>query len=87
MGVEWTDSADKHGIPHEDVLYAMANAEASAEIEGHPEETTIVYVGHPHGQTSRYLEVIAANRPPRELIIFHAMELTDTYRWLLDEGK
>ncbi|MFC4904911.1 hypothetical protein [Kocuria oceani] len=65
----------------------MAHAEVSAEVEGHPGEVTVVYVGHPHGQTERYLEVIAVHRPPRDLVIFHAMELTDLYRYLLYEGE
>lgn len=87
MTVEWTTSADRHGIPREDALYAMANHEALAELEGRPEERTVVYVGHPHGQTDRYIEVIAAHREPRTVVVFHAMELTDVYRYLLHEGK
>lgn len=62
MGVEWTESAAKHGIPREDVLYAMMHHEATAELEADAEERTVVYVGHPHGQTDRYIEVIAAHR-------------------------
>ncbi len=87
MGIEFTPSADRHGIPHADSLYAMTHAEASAEVEGMPGETTMVYIGRPHGQTDRYLEVIAAHRPPRTVVIFHSMELTDLYRDLLTEGK
>lgn len=87
MAIEWAGSADRHGIPHEDAMYAIANAEASAEVEGRPDEVTVVYVGHPHAQTDRYLEVIAVRRPPRDLVIFHVMELTDLYRHLLYEGE
>lgn len=42
--------------------------------------------GTPHAQTDRYLEVIAAHRPPRSIVIFHVMELIDTYRHLLHKG-
>ncbi len=87
MGVEFTDSADKHRVPHEDTLYAMLHAEASAEIDGYPGEVTIVYVGRPHEQTDDYLEVIAAHRPPRDITIFHSMPLSDIFRHLLDERK
>ncbi|MGC0273462.1 hypothetical protein ACO0LV_10780 [Pseudactinotalea sp. Z1739] len=87
MGVEWTLSADKHGVTREDALYAMMHAEATAEVDGEPGEQTIVYVGHPHEQTDRYLEVIAAHRPPRTIIIFHVMPLTDNFRHLLYEGE
>ncbi|WP_201276641.1 hypothetical protein [Marisediminicola senii] len=86
MGVEWTRSADKHDVPREDALYVMMHFQVSAEVEGEPGETTIVYVGHPHGQTERYLEVIAAHRAPRTIIIFDVMPLTDAFRHLLSKG-
>lgn len=85
--VEWTQSAARHGIAREDALYAMIHHEATAELEGNPGERTVVYVGHLHGQTDRYIEVIAAHREPRTVVIFHAMELTDVYRHLLYEGN
>lgn len=87
MGITYTASADKLGIPREDSLHAMLNATAWAEIEGHPGETTIVYVGHPHAQTGRYIEVIAAHHPPGTVTIFHSMPLSDLFRHLLDEGN
>lgn len=87
MAVTWKPSADRHGIPREDALYAMMHHEVSAEIDGEPGETTMVYIGHPHGQTDRYLEVIAAYRPPRTIEIFHVMPLTDNYRHVLYEGE
>lgn len=86
MGVEWTDSAARHGVSQTDALYAMTHAQVSAEVDGLPGQRTVVYVGHPHAQTERYLEVIAAHLPPRSIVIFHVMELTDTYRHLLHEG-
>ncbi|WP_164860200.1 hypothetical protein [Rathayibacter iranicus] len=46
--------------------------------------SSTVYVGHPHPQTDRYIEVIAAMRPPRTLTIFHVMELSELYRHLLN---
>lgn len=61
MGVERTRSADKHGITREGALCAMMHAEVTAEIEGEPGDQTIVYIGHSHGRTERYLEVIAAH--------------------------
>jgi hypothetical protein len=82
MPIEWTFSADKHGIPHADALYAIGHAVGSEEVVGRPGETTTVFVGHPHGQTDRYIEVIVAMRPPRDLVIFHVMPLTDLYRHL-----
>jgi hypothetical protein len=85
MAVEWTASADKHGIPREDALYAIANAVGSEEVHGLSGEVTTVYVGHPHPHTARHIEVIAAAIPPRRLRIFHVSELTDHYRHLVPE--
>ncbi len=87
MGVRFTSSADKHGIPREDSLYAIMHAEASAEVAGEPGETTMVYVGYPHAQTDSYIEVIVAHLPPRTIVIFHSMTLSDLFRDLLHEGK
>lgn len=82
MGVQFTNSAGKHGIPPEDALYAMLHAEASAEIDGGPGEAPTVYVGHPHGQTERYIEVIAAHRPrvpSSSSMQCHLVICSDTY--------
>lgn len=87
MALEFASSADRHGVPREDSLHAMLNAQASVEVEGLPGETTVAYVGHPHSQTDDYIEVIAAHRPPRTVVIFHSMPLTDLFRHLLHEGE
>jgi len=83
MPVEWKSSAAKHFIPRDEVIYAMTHATGTEEVEGaKPGQTNTVYVGHPHGQTDRYIEVIVATWPPDNLVIFHAMPLTDLYRHL-----
>lgn len=46
-----------------------------------------VFIGHPHGQTEQLIEVLAEVTPPRNVTIFHAMELTDKFRWLLEEEE
>lgn len=52
--------------------------------DGHGDWT--LYIGHPHGQTERYLEVGAQKVFSRTLIVFHCCELTDKFRHLLFEG-
>lgn len=86
MGIEWTRTSSKHDIPREDVLWAMAHAEGEEEIVGRPGWQTRVWVGHPHAQTDRYIEVIAAAKGT-EFIIFHAMPLTDLYRHLIQHKE
>lgn len=88
MGIEFTASADRHDIPHEDVLYAIAHYTASVQIPGRDgQRPATVFVGHPHEQTHRFIEVIVEIRQPRTLIVFHAMELTDMFRWMLDDPQ
>jgi polysaccharide deacetylase 2 family uncharacterized protein YibQ len=50
--------------------------------DGRPDAT--LFIGHPHAQTGRYLEIMLAMQPPRGVVIVHAMELTDKYRHLLN---
>lgn len=85
MGIEWTNSTAKHGIPRADAIHAMTHAEVSTNLKGRPGETTVLYIGHPHTQTDRYIEVIAAHHPNRTITIFHVMPLSDLYRHLLNE--
>lgn len=82
MAIIFTRSASKHGIPNEDATYAMMHAEGREE---EPSNTgvTIVFVGHPHAQTDRYIEVIATMRRG-DIVVFHVMGLSDIYRHLIE---
>lgn len=82
MGVVWTESSAKHEIPREDILWAIEHAVGSQEVVGRSGWVTRVWVGHPHPQTERYIEVIASARGS-EFVIFHAMALSDLYRHLI----
>lgn len=87
MGIEWADSAAKHGIPREDVLYVMGNPETQIEQGAGklPGEVVVLYIGHPHSQTERYVEVVALlNRRRGSILIFHAMPLRDMNRHHLE---
>ncbi len=86
VGLEWTPSSGKHGVSRQDVLWAMTHAEGEAIIEGRPGWITRVFVGHPHPQTDRYIEVIAATNGT-DFVIFHAMPLTDIYRHLIQDKE
>jgi len=84
VSLVWADSAGKHGISRADVLWAIQHAVGSEEVNGRPGWTTRVWVGHPHSQTERYIEVIGA-LSGAEFVIFHAMSLTDVHRHLIRE--
>ena len=88
--VEWTPSADRHGIDHEDILWAISHATGSEELQpriDRPGETVRVFVGRPYAGSRRFIEVIALIRPPRTIVVFHAMELSDLFRHLAVEGE
>ena len=85
--VEFTASAVRHGITAEDAMYAIRASVVQVPVpgrDGHGDAT--LFIGHPHPQTGRWLEVIAEIRPPRGVLIFHAMELTDKFRHYLQEN-
>ena len=83
MAIEYTDSADKHDVPHEDAEHVLYHPINKQRVEGRPQDVTYVFVGRPYPQSQRFLEVGAAMRPDGRLEVFHAMELTDVWRWLL----
>lgn len=84
LAIRYLTSAQKHGVVEADAIYAMAHAEGREEQQGRSGRTVWVFVGHPHAQTDRYIEVIAELAPPPgDVVIFHAMPLTDLYRHLL----
>lgn len=85
MAVEFTKSADRHGVPRADAIHAMLHADGAQEVEGRGGRRTTVYVGRPHPQTDRRIEVIAWTEPPATVVIFHVMEVTDLYRHLIRE--
>ncbi|OMH25177.1 hypothetical protein BKD30_06415 [Tersicoccus phoenicis] len=82
MGVEWAESADRHSIAHQDAIYAITHAEGSEEQD----DGVTAFVGHPHGKTDRYLEVLVRFTGTRGIRVFHVMDLSDNYRHLLNEG-
>lgn len=87
VGVTWAASADRHGISHDDAMHAILNPQGLDTLEEGPGGTVTVFVGHPHPQTDQWIEVIARTVPPRTMVVFHVMELSDLYRYLLHEGE
>lgn len=82
MAVLFIKSADKHGIPHHESIYAMAQAAGHALLE----ERMHAFVGHPHpgALPDNWLEVLA-KETARDAVIFHSMPLTDKFSYLLYE--
>jgi len=77
VAVIWAESADKHGIPREDALHAIANA---SYVESEFDEPRIpgrvrptLFIGPPRRLGAPLLEVMVEVAPPRDLHIFHVM--------------
>lgn len=75
LGVTWADSAGRHGIPRDEVLYAIANAHHVVTGFGSSRagaEPVTLFIGPSRMGT---LEVLVALRSPRSIWVFHAMPL------------
>ena len=81
MRFEFTDSADKHGIPRPDAEHAvMHHIDYEILQPRHAGEQSFMFVGLPHPQALRYLEVGVAVDGRGRRIIFHAMEAPCPHR-------
>lgn len=84
MGFGFTASADKHGVPHADAAYAVLHhADYDVLKPRRPGERSFMFVGLPHPQALRYLEVGVTVDGHGTRTVFHAMEVTDLYRHLI----
>ncbi|MCL3778503.1 MULTISPECIES: hypothetical protein [unclassified Actinomyces] len=84
MGFAFTASAGKHGITHEDAVHAVLHhADYDVLKPRRPGERSFMFVGLPHPQAMRYLEVGVSVDRHGTRTIFHAMEVTDLYRHLV----
>ena len=83
MAPRWTNSSDKHKIPRADQVYAIAHANYKDRLDSEKLDDGEVwlYIGNPHAQTEREVEVLVNVYPDdREAVIFHAMELGPKFR-------
>jgi hypothetical protein len=77
VAVRWASSADKHGISHEQTLYAIGNAVRAVEEFDEPRVPGVsptLYIG-PAGPGGQLIEVLVVLTPPRDLFVFHVMPL------------
>jgi hypothetical protein len=83
MTPRWTSSSLKHGVPRADQVWAMVHATYSARLtdESIDDGEVWLYIGHPHAQTDREIEILVTVYPDgREALVFHAMELGPKFR-------
>lgn len=91
MTPKWEPSSDKHGVPRGDQIFAILNAtfvQRLVEVDDRRGGVVQLFIGPPHGQTSRELEILVREYPDgREAIIFHAMELGPKFRQYRQENS
>lgn len=78
MTPRWAHSTAKHGIPRADQIYALVNATYKARVEADSLDGGQVwlYIGPPHAQTDREIEILVnVYEDRREALVFHAMDL------------
>jgi hypothetical protein len=85
MGLKIIDSARKHGISDEDIVYVISHAIEVIQIDDEPEK--LLYIGF--DRSLRVLEVITVLTVNGEEIVIHAMKATqkviDILREIQDE--
>ena len=72
MGLRIIDSARKHGISDEDIMYVISHAIEVIEIDDEPQK--LLYIGF--DRSLRVLEVITVVKVNGEEIVIHAMKAT-----------
>lgn len=83
----WTESADKHGVPRADAVYAIMHATFVGRPD--PDDPAIVlYIGPEHAQTERELEILSRDRSGegRDHLIYHVMPLGPLFRRFREEN-
>jgi hypothetical protein len=83
---QWADSADKHGVPRADAVYAIVHATFVRDLD---RDDIRLYIGPEHAQTERELEVLV--RIPRDVggvaSVFHVMPLGPMFRRFREENR
>lgn len=90
MAIKWANSADKHGVPNQQALFAIVNAMFVAEEFDEPRmpggARPTLYIG-PSRLGGPLLEVMVEKTPPRDLFIFHAMKARPKILKLMEENN
>lgn len=83
MAPRWIASSRKHGVLQADQVWALVHPTYRAHLAGEniDDGKVWLYIGHPHSQTTREIEIlIAVYSDGREAVVFHAMELGPKFR-------
>lgn len=84
MNIVFKPSAAKHGVTYEEAIYAIINNVRTKTLPERPD--VHIFIGHPHlgALDNDWLEILV-QVTKHDIVIFHAMPLSDVYRYLLYE--
>lgn len=88
MAPRWISSSFKHDVSQLDQIRAMAHPSYEVELPGESLDDGRVrlYIGRPHEQTDREIEILVnVYADGRQAIVFHAMPLGPKYRRFREE--
>ena len=88
MTPRWASSSHKHGISRVDQIYVMLHPtyQVRLDSEKFDDGDVWLYIGHPHAQTEREVEVLVnVYADGRAALVFHAMELGPRLRKYREE--
>lgn len=85
----WEPSCEKHGVSREEIIYVLLNAPYVSNTNEVPKRGRImVFIGPPHPQTDREIEVLVHEFPEtdQQARVFHAMQLGPKFRKFREEN-
>ena len=87
--LKMTESAGRHGVSYQEIVYAMLHHAGKQEVTDREGMDAVVFVGPRHlgALEEDYIEVIVKEAEPGEFVAFHAMTVTDVWRWLIKPHK
>lgn len=87
--LKMTRSAGKHGVTYQEIAYAVLHYAGKQEVMDRKGMNAVVFVGPRHLGTLEkdYIEVIVKEADPGEFVAFHAMTVTDVWRYLIEPHK
>ena len=74
MNIRYTDSASKHGLTEEEIVWVILHAVRTEEVADRHGRPAKKFVGSVHAQTNRLAEVFVS-QDGADFVVFHAMEI------------
>lgn len=91
MAIEFTESADKHGVSHQDAMWAMTHARYVEREFDQPRPPSSVrptlFIGPSRTPAVPLLEVMVELVPPDRIVVFHVMAARAKHLQRMDDQE